>query len=144
MKITLLILALTLNVSIAGEHSWITAGMCTPPELWQRGIVGTENPALSRHDKLIVGLGESQLLLEIASVEESSIRFNWVLITPTKVSSGTESFKRSDGWAAAEFNEFKGLSYQCSFDSNKERVTLRLKMGTRYSLVAIDSHEGEQ
>lgn len=139
MKITLLILAATLNLSVAGEHSWITAGGCTPMEFMRRGIVGTDNPALSGHEKLLLDTGEGQLLLEVASIEPTSIKFTWVLITPSKVSSGSEVFEQSDAWASGKYNLFKGISFTCSFDSLKKRVALRLKQGTRYALIYEDS-----
>lgn len=124
---------------MAGEHTWITAGQCTPPELIHREIFGTENPALSIREKLLVETDEGQLLLEVAAIKPKSIQFNWILITPTKVTSGSNAFEPSGG----EDNIFKGLGFRCSFDSEKDRAALHLKMGTRYALILKDP-EGDQ
>jgi|GEM_PF-6101646 len=131
--------------SVAGEHSWIMPGQCTPPELWTRGIVGTMEPKLGEHDKIVFDMKGGRLVMELDAVGPESLTVGWMWITPEKVVSGSSIFPTSSDslvLTGAEDAALKSLKFTCSFDRQAKRLLLRLGLDSpRYALI---NQQGEQ
>lgn len=132
--------------SLAGEHTWILPGQCTPPELWTRGIVGTMEPKLEEHDKIVFQMKDGQLLLDFEAAGLDSLKVGWMWISPAKILSGATVFKKSSGsfdLAGAEDAELKALKFTCFFDNRTNRLSLSLAVASpRYALIHKQGEQG--
>jgi hypothetical protein len=142
---------------LAKEHSWVTPMGCTPAELIlmrDRQIIGSDKPVLLPHEKLVIKLDESQLVLEVVGIEAEATKVNWLWIGSKKVLSGSAVIENSDIWGPRTKDSYKPFDFErvggadlkdvmvaCSSDVRDQRVTFIL--GRKYALITKEN-QGEQ
>ncbi len=134
------------SLSMAAEHSWIIPGQCTPPELSNRGIVGTREPKLGEHDKIAFDLEGGQLVMEFEAVNSDSLTIGWMWIASDKIKSGSSVFLKSSSsfeLTGTEDTLLKSLKFVCSFDNRERKLIFRLGLvSPRYALIPKQGEQG--